>query len=203
MADSTGSRANQLRRTRKDLLQAAARLARQGRTPTLEECAEEAMVSRATAYRHFPDLSALLVEASVDIDTPQPDTLFAGSRTVDPVGRLERVDTAIHDMTLENEPALRVMLAHSLEAAGRRAQGEPPARQNRRSPLIDAALEPAKGQFRPASLKTLSRALALVIGPEAIIVFKDVLQLDDAEARRVKRWVIRALVDAARKAEAA
>ena len=49
MADSTGSRANQLRRTRKDLLQAAARLARQGRTPTLEECAEEAMVSRATA----------------------------------------------------------------------------------------------------------------------------------------------------------
>jgi hypothetical protein len=30
-------------------------------------------------------------------------------------------------------------------------------------------------------------------------VLKDVLRLDDAEARRVKRWTIRALVEAARK----
>jgi hypothetical protein len=28
---------------------------------------------------------------------------------------------------------------------------------------------------------------------------KDVLQLDDAEARKMKRWAIRALVEAARK----
>ncbi|SFL86156.1 TetR/AcrR family transcriptional regulator [Variovorax sp. OV329] len=198
MSDGT-RRANQLRRTRKDLLQAAARLARQGRTPTLEECAEEAMVSRATAYRHFPDLSALLIEASLDISTPQAEELFADTRSGDPVVRLDRVDAAFHDMTLENEAALRVTMARSLEAANRRGGAEVPARQNRRSPLIDAALEPARAQFRPGALKTLSRALALVIGPEAIIVFKDVLQLDDAEARRVKRWAIRALVDAARK----
>ena len=74
-----------------------------------------------------------------------------------------------------------------------------PARQNRRTPLLDAALAPARHQFRPGGLKTLTRALALVVGTEAMVVFKDVLQLDDAEARRVKRWAIRALVDAARK----
>jgi hypothetical protein len=38
-----------------------------------------------------------------------------------------------------------------------------------------------------------------VIGTEAMLVLKDVLQLDEAEARRVRRWAIRALVDAARK----
>ena len=32
-----------------------------------------------------------------------------------------------------------------------------------------------------------------------MVVFKDVLRLDDAEARKVKRWAIRALVDAARR----
>ena len=37
------------------------------------------------------------------------------------------------------------------------------------------------------------------MGPEATIVVKDVLQLDDAEARKVKRWAIRALVEAAKK----
>jgi hypothetical protein len=29
-----------------------------------------------------------------------------------------------------------------------------------------------------------------------MVAFKDVLQLDDADARKVKRWAIRALVEA-------
>ena len=45
----------------------------------------------------------------------------------------------------------------------------------------------------------LARALALIMGPEAVVASKDVLQLDDADARKVKRWVIRALVEAAKK----
>jgi AcrR family transcriptional regulator len=193
-------RANQLRRTRKDLLEAAARLTRQGRNPSLDEVAAEAMVSRATAYRHFPDLSALLVEASLDIATPQADALFLAELPDDPVSRLERVDRAFHDMILGNERALRLMLMHSLERSLEQ-DGAPslPARQNRRSPLIEAALEPARQQFKPAALKTLTKALALVIGTEAMLVLKDVLRLDDADARRVKRWAIRALVEAARK----
>ena len=193
-------RANQLRRTRKDLLEAAARLTRQGRNPRLDEVAAEAMVSLATAYRHFPDVSTVLVEASLDIDTPQADVLFRSGLPDDPVSRLERVDRAIHDMILGNERALRLTLIHSLERSLQQA-GEAglPARQNRRSPLIEAALEPARQQFKPVALKTLTKALALVIGTEAMLVLKDVLQLDDADARRVKRWAIRALVEAARK----
>jgi hypothetical protein len=65
--------------------------------------------------------------------------------------------------------------------------------------LIEAALKPARKQFKPGALMNLGHALALIIGPEAMVVLKDVLQLDDAEARRVKRWAIRALVEAARK----
>ena len=103
-------------------------------------------------------------------------------------------------MMLANEASLRMMLVHSLQrGATGENDGGLPARQNRRTPLIEAALEPARNQFRPAALKTLSRALALIIGTEAMVVFKDVLQLDDADARKVKRWAIRALVEAARK----
>jgi AcrR family transcriptional regulator len=200
MSVETTGRPNQLRRTRKDLLQAAARLTRQGRNPSLDEVAEEAMVSRATAYRHFPDVSALLVEASFDIATPQADQLFRGGLPDDPISRLERVDGAFHDMILDNEHALRLMLMHSLERSIRRdGDAGVPVRQNRRLPLIEAALEPARRQFKPTALKTLTKALALVIGTEAMLVLKDVLQLDDADARRVKRWAIRALVEAARK----
>jgi hypothetical protein len=39
----------------------------------------------------------------------------------------------------------------------------------------------------------------LVIGTEALVVLKDVLQLSDAESRKVKRWAIGALVEAGKK----
>jgi hypothetical protein len=103
-------------------------------------------------------------------------------------------------MMLANEPALRLMLANTLQrVATGQAAGDLPLRQNRRTPLIEAALAPARKQFKPAGYDMLGKALALVIGTEAMVVFKDVLQLPDAEARKVKRWAIRALVEAARK----
>src|SRR5262245_56410272 len=162
-------RPNQRRRTRKDLLQAAARLMKQGRKPSLEEIAEEALVSRATAYRYFPTVEALLLEASLDVAVPEAGEILRDAPPDDPVLRLDRVDTALHDMIIANEAALRMMLMHSLERGIRgETDGALPARQNRRTPLIAAALEPARHQFKPAALPTLSKALALVIGTEAM-----------------------------------
>lgn len=189
-------RRNQMRRTRKDLLQAAARLIRQGRTPRLEEIAEEAMVSRATAYRYFPDLDALLVEASLDIADPNTDDVLRDAPADDPVARLERVDAAFERMIAANEPQLRTMLAYSVRRAGEGGETFP-ARQNRRTPAIEAALEPLRARFEPRAFRKLVQALALVIGTESMLVFKDVLQVDQAQAREVRRWAIRALVDAA------
>jgi len=64
--------------------------------------------------------------------------------------------------------------------------------------MIEAALEPARTEFTPAAFERLTRALALVIGTEGMIVVRDVLQLDDGDARSVKRWAIAALIEAAR-----
>jgi AcrR family transcriptional regulator len=173
---------------------------KQGRTPTLEEVAEEALVSRATAYRYFPSIEAVLVEAPLDVAVPEPEELFRDEASRDPVERLQRADTALHDMILANEPLLRAMLAHALQQGIQSDEnGNVPRRQNRRTPLIEAALAPARGQFKPGDFKLLTTALALIMGTEAAIVTNDVLQLDDAEARKVKRWAIRALVEAARK----
>lgn len=92
-----------------------------------------------------------------------------------------------------------MMLARSLERGIAADGAKLPKRQNRRSPLIEAALAPAGKQFKRAGLQMLSRALVLVIGTEGMAVFKDVLQISHAEARKVRRWAIRAPVEAARK----
>jgi AcrR family transcriptional regulator len=199
MDAEVAGRPNQRRRTRKDLLDAASRLVKQGRNPSLEEVAEEALVSRATAYRYFDSVEALLVEASFDIAIPQANDLFRDASIPDPVSRVQLVDRALHDVILANEASLRTMLVHSLGQVMRGKEGESPVRQNRRSALIEAALKPARHRFKAGALETLSKALAFIIGTEGMIVAKDVLQIDDADARKVKRWAIRSLVEAAMK----
>jgi hypothetical protein len=139
-----------------------------------------------------------LAEASADLASPRAEDLFADGLPDDPVSRVQRVESAFHEMTWANEPALRVMLARSIEAAVNVAPtGDVPRRQNRRMPLIEAALAPVRKQIRRATFERLKQSLALVMGTEPMIVFKDVLQLDEAAARAAKQWAVRALVEAA------
>ena len=51
----------------------------------------------------------------------------------------------------------------------------------------------------PPVIANATSTVALVIGTEAMVVNKDVLRIDSDEARRVSRWAIRALVEAAKK----
>ncbi len=191
-------RQNQRRRTRKDLLAAAGRLLKQGRTPTMDEVAEEAMVSRATAYRYFPSIEALLLEAPLEGAAPDPQAVFAGDDSTDPAERIDRAEAELHTMSYRNERQLRLMLAASLERTAReQTSGDIPVRQNRRTPLIEAALAPARGRFNDETYDRLCAALALIFGTESMIVFRDVLGLDETTARQVKSWAARALVQAA------
>lgn len=191
MADAEKGRPNQKSRTRKDLLRAAARLMKEGRHPSLEEIAEAAMVSRATAYRYFSGVEALLVEAALDVAMPD-EAFFAGDNSADAAARVLRADAAVSAMVLENEPALRAMLVHSLQR-GTDPDGLP-VRQNRRTPLIEQALAPVRDKLAPADFTRLVHALALVIGTESMIVFRDVLAIGDAEAADIRAWMIRTLV---------
>ncbi|WP_309092919.1 TetR/AcrR family transcriptional regulator [Phenylobacterium sp.] len=191
-------RPNQKQRTRKDLLDAAARLVREGRRPSLEEVAEAALVSRATAYRYFPSVEALLLEASVHVAAPDA-SILDDAPPADALARVRKVDAAFDAMILANEAPLRLMLARILETSVRAGAQDLPARQNRRAPLIEAALAPARDAFDPEALDKLTAALAIVIGTESFVVTRDVLRLSDDEAREVRDWAIAALIGAARR----
>jgi AcrR family transcriptional regulator len=197
MPANAKSPSNQNLRTRKDLLLAAGRLIKDGRKPTMDEVAEAALVSRATAYRYFPSLESLLVEAPLDGAVPDPQAVFASDTSSDPEERLDRAEAAMHQMTYQNEAQLRMMLATSLL---RGAAGDAvPSRQNRRTPLIEAALAPARKRLSKEAYDNLRAALALVFGTESMVVFRDVLPMSERNARKVKSWAIRALVRAALK----
>lgn len=195
----TERRSNQRRRTRKDLLKAAARLMRDGRKPTLEEVAEEALVSRATAYRYFSSTEAVLLEATLDIAIPEADTVFDGVSETDPVARVMAVDSAIRTMIAANDVPLRMLVAQTLQRGIDGAPGDVPARQNRRSALIDAALDPCRDVFLPGAFDPLKKTLAILIGTEAHIATSDVLQLGEEQAGAITAWAIRTLIEGAMK----
>lgn len=186
------TRNNQELRTRKDLIAAASRLMKQGRMPNMDAVAEEALVSRPTAYRYFRSIDALLNEAAVDEAVAESTQVLAQSQSNDPEERLLAAEAAMHRSSYANEAQLRVMLANSVNRDP--SDETVPVRQNRRLPLIEAALAPARSRISEPDFKRLCAALSLIFGTEAMIVFRDVLRVDEATARDVKTWAIRTLL---------
>ena len=86
----------------------------------------------------------------------------------------------------KNEAQLRALVAHSLKRRLDDGKDRLPVRQNRRVPLIEAALAPARDRLDEASYARLCSALALVFGTESMLVFRDVAPLSENDARRVK-----------------
>lgn len=189
-------RTNQRARTRQAIVRAAGSLLQEGQKPTLEEIAEEAQVSRATAYRYFPGLDALLSEAAVDLLLPEADDLLGDDAPSDPVERLALVDEVFDQACREREVPLRLMIARILENSIGHPVGKVPLRQNRRMPAVEKALAPLAPQLGRARIERLSRALAMVVGTEGFFALNDVAGLDREEAREVRHWTIQALVTA-------
>ena len=186
------TRSNQRLRTRKDLLQAAARLMKKGDPLSLEAVAEEALTSRATVYRYFSSIEDLLLEAPLDDEVPLPEEVFADLTSDDVEERVDLAEAALHEMVYANQTQLRMLLANSLTSRVRAGQG--PVRQNRRLSLIEAALAPERARLDDRTYARLCAGLALVFGTESMVVLTDVLPTSPEEARRIKSWVVRTLV---------
>ena len=111
-------------RTRKDLLRAASRLMKQGRSPPGGDRRRRRWCRARRPIATFRASRRCWWRPSFDVAVPEADELFGDDASRDPVARLQRVETALHDMILANEPALRTMLAHTVAARpqGRRAR---------------------------------------------------------------------------------
>ena len=189
-----GERTSQKQRTRQNLLQAASRLMAQGQSPKVADVAKEALVSRATAYRFFSSDEALIAEAAIEVRTPTAKQLFDGDTSLDPEERLLKANAVMHDVVWKNQKQMRFIVARLLDQSN--GSCEMP-RQNRRTDYIHTALAPARDRFDAATYRKLCAAVALVIGAESMFVFHDVLQIEEAEARKVEHWVVRVLTQAA------
>ena len=181
-------RTTQKARTRAALIDAARRLLAASRTPSVEDAAEAAGVSRATAYRYFPNRRALLVAAHPEVEATD---LLGEDAPEDARERLDRTIAELIGLTVDTEPELRTMLRLSLEP---RPPHELLLRQGRAIKWIEKALAPLQARLDPPELRRLVLAIRAACGIEALVWLTDVAGLSRQEASELMRWSALALL---------
>jgi AcrR family transcriptional regulator len=183
-------RVHQKARTRAALISATRELLVRGGAPTVEQAAAAASISRATAYRYFPNQRALLVASYPEIADA---SLLGDAPPADVAERLEIVTEAITRQAVEHEAELRTMLRLSLEPDAP-TRNDRPFRVGRRIAWVADALAPLRGQLPEPELERLTLAIASAVGIDALVWLTDIARLSRPQAVEVMRWSARALL---------
>jgi AcrR family transcriptional regulator len=187
-------RFRQKSRTRREITAAAIRLRDKGLPYTLDQVAEEAMVSRATVYRYFSSLSALNAELALAVRIQTAGELLAGAEP-DPLSRVLKVHRHLFELVRTHEAEFRAYLKGSMDH-WERTRGAPagPLREGRRAQLLEGALAGLKGRLPAGDQEKLVQSLCLLTFIEPYIVLKDIFALSDSEADDVMTWAIEHLL---------
>jgi AcrR family transcriptional regulator len=181
-------RKQQKLRTRASLVDAARALIATGVTPTVEEAAAEAAISRTTAYRYFRNQRELLIAAYPEAEERSllpPDA---------PDDVRERVQIVIDRYTaqvIDNEQGLRTALRLSLDGHG----GDLLLRRGRVIGWLQDALSPLRGTLPPRDIDRLVYAIRASTGIEAFVWLRDVAGLSREDALELMKWSASALLD--------
>jgi AcrR family transcriptional regulator len=192
---------NQKRRTRKAIVDAARAMVERGERPTVASAAEEALVSRTTAYRYFPSQESLLLELTVGESVDEFERLLGQPLDgAHPEDRLLQLVDEFNRYSFANEALYRSLVRHYMDmwlAAEHAGEGHAnPLREGRRQRWITTALEPLRDQIPTDEMDRLVAALCLLMGAEAVVVLRDVAHLDPEDAVGVAHWAAQALLDA-------
>jgi AcrR family transcriptional regulator len=186
-------RTKQKQRTRHALVEAARDLVARGLTPTVEDAAADADVSRATAYRYFPNQAALLAEAHPETAA---SSLLPSDPPDDPEQRVALVVDAFTKIIVGTESQQRTMLRLSL-AADDDGRAALPLRQGRAIAWLTEALEPARERLGDDGVRQTALAIRSATGIEALIWLTDIGGLSRRRAVEVMRSNARAICRAA------
>lgn len=185
-------RANQKQRTYQALLDAALGLSDAGQQPTLRDIAKKAMVSRATAYRYFPSVDALIHEAYFGRGAVPFDTFIAPG--TDPVEAAGRAAEVMNRLLLGNEPGVHIVERAFMQIWLDNAPDDRPSRMARRMHYINPIVDSLSDRLDEASRVRLRTALAMTMGTEAVLAMRDVAGASREQAIAAGIWAAQSLI---------
>jgi AcrR family transcriptional regulator len=177
-------------RTRDALVAVTRQLLRDGVTPSVEQAADAARVSRTTAYRYFSSQRELLAATFPHLEG---GTLLGDSPPADVRARVALFAEKMTESILGNEAEMRAMLRLALDP-------EVPAhevalRGGRRQLWVADALAPLRSSWPSARFERLTMAIAATAGIESFVWLVDVGGLDRETAAGVIKSNCAALLE--------
>jgi AcrR family transcriptional regulator len=186
-------RTQQKARTREALLLATREMVAAGLTPTVEDAAARASISRTTAYRYFTNQRALLLASHPELES---DSLLGADPPRTAAARLDRVMDEFTRRIVETETQLRIALRLSLEPDASQ-HAKPFIRRGRAIVWIEDALSPLLESMSKGELRQLVYAIRSAVGIESLVWLTDVAGLSRADAVDTMKWSARALLQSA------
>ena len=183
-------RVRQKARTRDALVAATRQLLRDGVTPTVEQAADVARMSRTTAYRYFPSQRALLAATFPHLEG---GSLLGDDPPADVRARVALFAEKMTESIRANEAEMRAMLRLSLEPGV--ARHEVALRQGRRTTWVADALAPLRGSLTSERFERLTLAIAAAIGIESFVWLVDVGGVDRTTAAGILTSTCGALLE--------
>jgi AcrR family transcriptional regulator len=189
-------RFRQRRRTRAAIVDAASEILRAGRTPSVNEIADAAEVSRRTVYQYFPTVEQLLLDATLGLlsQTAVDEAIDSVDGGTDARERVTAMIKALNEMSAETLPLGRSLIRLTVGTPG---DVDQPIRGYRRVGWIERAIDPLRSELSEQGFERLVSALAMVIGWEALIVLQDLRGLSAPDQEATAQWAAAALIQAA------
>ncbi len=177
--------------TRKRLLAVAMTHVRAGKRLSLDDVAEEARVSRRTAYRHFVSHVHLKAEAALETLRPQMRLILSDkgeSQTAPQM--LDSLILQLNRMSSDFDAELGTLTRISADS-GRDLRGR------RRVQWIEEVLADIKPDIAGRDYRRLVSALCVCVGYDAAAILRSVRQASQKEIDDVTTWMGRVLLEAA------
>jgi len=194
----SGSLTGPKERTMRLLREAARELLRTGGPLTVPAAAELAGVSRATAYRYFPNNDAVVLHATMSLaDNPLEDSGWApptAASSGELAARAADLVRATAAWAFDHETELRTFLRLSL--APEREGQEPRRGLTNRGRWINSLLEGLPSDVPPSARERLAAALIPLFGADAIVWTTDMAELPRDQAIELLVWMAQALIAA-------
>ena len=156
-------------RTRDALVAATRQLLQSGVTPSVEQAADAARVSRTTAYRYFSSQRELLAATFPHLEG---GSLLGDHPPADVRARVALFAEKMTQSILANEAEMRAMLRLSLDPQV--PPHEVALRGGRRQIWVADALAPLRGSLPEPRFERLTLAIAAMAGIESFVWLVDV-----------------------------
>lgn len=177
-------------RTRDALVAATRQLLRDGVTPSVEQAADAARVSRTTAYRYFSSQRELLAATFPHLEG---GSLLGDDPPADVRARVALFAEKMTQSILANEAEMRAMLRLSLDPQV--PLHEVALRQGRRQIWVADALAPLRRSLPKSRFERLTLAIAATAGIESFVWLVDVGGVDRETAAAVIKSSCSALLE--------